>query len=193
MTPPIDSQIEAILFWKGEPMKREALVRACSCTEAELNAALGTLRERLTGRGVVLIENGDEVTLATGPAHAARIATLTKEEREGEIGAAGLEALTIVLYRGPISRREIEYIRGVNSQFTLRTLLIRGLIERIQNERDERVPLYRGTLYLLAHLGIGSRSELPHFEDVSREIVAFEENKNEKEAAGDAPEQSSSE
>ena len=71
-----------------------------------------------------------------------------------EIGKAGLETLAIVLYNGPVSRREIDYIRGVNSSFILRNLCVRGLVEREADSKDQKIFKYRSSLNLLAHLGI---------------------------------------
>jgi segregation and condensation protein B len=71
-----------------------------------------------------------------------------------DLGKAGLETLSIILYQGPISRAEIDYIRGVNSNFILRNLLIRGLIERVENPHDQRSFLYKPTLELISYLGL---------------------------------------
>jgi segregation and condensation protein B len=81
-----------------------------------------------------------------------------------EIGKAGLETLAIILYNGPISRREVDYIRGVNSTFILRNLCVRGLVEREPDLKDQRILRYKSSLSLLAHLGIKSVEELPEFE-----------------------------
>jgi segregation and condensation protein B len=88
---------------------------------------------------------------------------------------AGLETLSIVLYLGPVSRSEIDYIRGVNSNFILRNLLMRGLVERIEHETDKRSLKYRPTFELLSFLGIGSVEELPEYETTRAEIEARKE------------------
>ena len=68
--------------------------------------------------------------LGTAPQMSATVETLTKEELMKDLGKAGLETISIILYKGPISRAEIDYIRGVQSNFILRNLLVRGLIEK---------------------------------------------------------------
>ncbi len=83
--------------------------------------------------------------------------------------------MTIVLYRGPIARSQIDYIRGVNSTFTLRNLLIRGLIERIPNPKDSRGFLYRPTFDLMNHLGITRIENLPEYAKVVTETQTEEE------------------
>ena len=101
------------------------------------------------------------------------IEKLTKEELMKDLGKAGLETLSIILYQGPLPRAEIDYIRGVNSQFILRNMLIRGLIEKVENPADRRSFLYKPTMQLLAHLGLSSTSSLPDFDVVRKNIEAF--------------------
>jgi len=103
------------------------------------------------------------------------IEQLTKDELTRDLGKAGLETLSVVLYQGPISRADIDYIRGVNSQFILRALLIRGLVERVDNPKDARSYLYKTTLDLLSHLGVSKLSELPEYEQVRKDIEEFKQ------------------
>ncbi len=95
-----------------------------------------------------------------------------------DIGKAGAETLSIVLYKGPISRSEIDRIRGVNSSFILRNLLIRGLVER---EVVKNNALFSITPSLLAHLGISNKTELPNYAQVLDELEKFEQQQNEQE------------
>ena len=97
-----------------------------------------------------------------------------EKELSREIGEAGLEVLAIVLYRGPSTRSQIDYIRGVNTSSTVRTLLARGLIERASNPNDSREYLYRPTTELLAHLGVSGVTDLPDCATISSELAAFE-------------------
>lgn len=167
-------QIEAILFWKGEGVTLPELCRALKLPSNEVKRGLATLQEKLAGRGVALIQNDDEFSLATVPEASEFIENLRKEELSRELGKAALETLSIVLYKGMASRRDIEYIRGVNSTAILRSLLIRGLVERRQSEKDERVFLYHPTTDLLALLSLQSVSDLPEYTDVQAELDAAE-------------------
>jgi segregation and condensation protein B len=90
-----------------------------------------------------------------------------------DLGKAGLETLSIVLYQGPLSRSEIDYIRGVNSQFIMRNLLIRGLVEKVDNPVDRRSFLYKPTLALLGYLGVSTVTDVPDYETVRKNILAF--------------------
>lgn len=139
--------------------------------------ALRELAADLEGRGLSLVEEGDRVALATAPETKAVIETMRREELEGPVGKAGLETLAVIVYRGPVSRADIEYVRGVNVTSSLRTLLIRGLIERVDNPKDKRSFLYRATTDLPAYLGVARLTDLPDFARITDDIKAVLEEK----------------
>jgi len=180
---PLDAQIEAILFWRGEAISLKKLGEILEKPVEEIQAALQTLDEKLQDRGLELVYNEDEVMLGTRATLSPLIEKLRKEELVRDSGKAGLETLPIILYRGPVSRRDIDYIRGVNSQFILRNLLVRGLIEKVVNPQDERSFLYKPTFELLTHLGVSKIDELPEFADVRKELEAHKESKQEPQAS----------
>jgi segregation and condensation protein B len=169
------TQLESILFFKGEPLSIAEIARLLSISEDDIKTAGQELREHLAQekRGVRLMENGDAFMLATAPEMASRIEKLIKDELERDLGKAGLETLSIVLYYGPITRARVDHIRGVNSSFIIRQLAIRGLVERVENPTDQRSYLYKPTFELLSYLGVTSVSELPEFEHVKQELTAF--------------------
>ncbi len=169
----LSSQIEAVLFYKAEPLSIKRLSQILKKDEMEIRNAVRELREELKGRGLTLVEYDDEVTLGTSKDVSHLIETLTKEELTKDLGKAGLETLSIILYQGPISRVDIDYIRGVNSNFILRNLLIRGLIERVENPHDQRSFLYKPTLELISHLGLSHITDLPDYEVVRKDIEAY--------------------
>jgi segregation and condensation protein B len=159
----IESKIEALLFYKNEPMEIKKLADILGIKIDETKEALQKLAISLEGRGICLIMSENEVSLATAPGVKDFIGQIAKDEESHEIGKAGLETLAIILYNGPISRRGVDYIRGVNSTFILRNLCIRGLIERELDPKDSRIFRYKSSLSLLAHLGIKKIEELPDF------------------------------
>lgn len=175
----LSARIESILFYKAEPIATPRLATMLGVSADEVATALEELRTRYEGTGLALMQNGDEVMLATAPGASPLIETLAKEELSREIGKAGIETLSIVLYRGPVTRSEIDYIRGVNSAFMLRALLTRGLVERVADPKGGRVPLYRPTFELLAHLGVARAEDLPDYASVRAELAAFEAGKEE--------------
>lgn len=169
----MDAQIEAILFFKSEPISINALSKILHVGESEIKASLEILKEKLKGRGIALLSKNEEVLLGTTTEVSTLIEALIKEELSRDLGKAGLETLSAILYQGPITRAELDYIRGVNSTFILRNLLIRGLIEKIPNPKDQRSFLYRPTFELLAHMGITRVENLPEYDMVRSEIALF--------------------
>jgi len=169
----LSQKIEAILFWKAEPITFRNLATILEVDIDELKNGIARLELQLQGRGLCLVQSDDSITLGTTKDVSALIEKLAKDELMHDLGKAGLETLSIVLYQGPISRAGIDYIRGVNSQFILRSLLIRGLIERIDNPNDMRSFLYKPTLQLLSHLGITKITDLPEYDQVKSEIQNF--------------------
>jgi segregation and condensation protein B len=176
---PLDAQLEAILFWRGEPTSLKRLSALTEKSVQEVQTALKSLSEKLAGRGLALITKEDEVMLSTAPALSSLIEKLTKEELMRDLGKAGLETLSIVLYRGPIARRDIDYIRGVNSNFILRNLMIRGLIEKVQSPSDQRSFLYKPSFELLSYMGLQKIEDLPEYTQVQQEIAAFKNKEKE--------------
>lgn len=166
----LDSYIEAVLFSRGEATPIKQLEEIFGKTREEIEIGLSDLQQKLEGRGIRLSRFEDEVALTTASKAGELIEKLTREELTKDLGKAGLETLSIILYHGPVSRREIDYIRGVNSQFILRNLLIRGLIQKVPSEKDQRTFLYKATLELLSFLGLEKINDLPQFNEVRKEI-----------------------
>ncbi|MDQ2932934.1 MAG: SMC-Scp complex subunit ScpB [bacterium] len=171
----LSQQLEAVLFWKAEPVTFKKLAALLENDVEAIKAGLIELENSLKGRGLTLVQTDEEVMLGTSKELSPLIEKITKEELTRDLGKAGLETLSIILYQGPISRADIDYIRGVNSQFIVRNLLIRGLVERIDNPKDARSFLYKTTLDLLAHLGISKIEELPEYEQVRIDIENFKQ------------------
>lgn len=170
----LETRLEALLFWKGEPISKKKAAAALACTAEELEAAIGSLEAALATRGIRVMREGDDIEMRTAPEAADLIVGLTKEELSRDLGKAGLETLTIILYKGPIKRSEIDYIRGVNSSFIVRNLLVRGLVERVsEKEGDKRGFLYKPTMDLLAYLGASKIEDLPEYAKVRSELEAF--------------------
>ena len=179
----LEQKLEALLFWKGEPVAKKELAKMLDSNASAIDDALKSLKAALTNRGLSIVETQEDVALTTHSETSSLIEKLSKEELDRDLGKAGLETLSIVLYYGPLSRREIDYIRGVNSTFILRNLLIRGLVERVANEKDQRSFLYKPTLALLSHLGLSKVEDLPEYESVRAEIDAFKKTAEENESS----------
>ncbi|MEI6304875.1 MAG: SMC-Scp complex subunit ScpB [Candidatus Taylorbacteria bacterium] len=174
----ISQQIEAILFWKAEPVQIKKLAEMLSVDGQVLNVGILELETILKDRGLTLVRTADEIMLGTSKELSSLIEKLTKDELNRDLGKAGLETLSIILYQGPITRAEIDYIRGVNSQFVVRNLLVRGLIERVDNPKDARSFLYKTTLDLLSLLGVSKIEDLPEYANIRAEIEAFKSDRS---------------
>lgn len=105
----------------------------------EINKSLKILEEKLKDRGLKLISTDNDVMLGTTPETSSLIEELRKEELSKNLGKASLETLTIVLYKGPISKPDIDYIRGVNSVTILRSLLVRGLVKEPKAKKTKEL------------------------------------------------------
>jgi segregation and condensation protein B len=167
----LHQNIEGVLFYRSSPVKKSELMKFFECSPEELTTALNTLTERLTGGATRIIQTEKEVQLVTAPELDELIESIRKDEMKRDIGKAGAETLAIVLYKGPITRTEIDRIRGVNSSFILRNLLVRGLIER---GTDQKSRSFEVTPALLAHLGIENKIELPNYATVLDQLEKFE-------------------
>lgn len=163
----LENTIEAILFFKGEPISIKKLSELLKVTEAETKQALDNLENTLTNRGLGLMFKDNEVVLTTRALYSEVINNLKKEELNKDLSKASLETLSIILYRNGASRSEIDFIRGVNSSFTLRALAIRGLVEKTPSDEDNRKFIYKPTFDLLSFMGVNRVEELPNFNEVN--------------------------
>lgn len=162
----LDQIIEAILFAAGKPLTVRKLAELVDEKTDKVEDALEVLKERLQEQsGLMLQEYGKEIELVTKPEVSEAIKKVVKEEEQGELTRASLEALTILAYRGPMTRPELEQIRGIQSALILRNLMIRGLVEQKDDERLGQ-PTYAVTFDFLKHLGLASVKDLPEFESL---------------------------
>lgn len=177
----LENHIEALLFLKGEPMTIKQLAKILEASEKDVKDAADFLGQKLSDRGIQLVKKDDSFALATSPNSSNFSKVLIEEEFNNELSKASLEVLSIIAYKGPVSRGEVDYIRGVNSTFTVRNLMVRGLVERITNPRDSRSFLYRPSFQLLRYLGINDIKELPELGNFNQKLENFiSENKEEK-------------
>lgn len=168
----LDVLIEALLFYKAAPQKKKSVMKLFAVGEDELAAAVEVLRTRLETGAVRLSETEEQIQLVTAPELSEFVESLRKQEISSDIGKAGAETLSIILYREPISRVEIDRIRGVNSSFILRNLLVRGLITR--ESAGGSGYNFRISPELLQHLGVQNKQELPQFSEFLNALEAFD-------------------
>lgn len=167
----LDQQIEGVLFYKAAPVKKAALGKLFNVPAVELEEALSALRNRLQHGATVLVTTDTDVHLVTNPALDELIDGLRKDDLKRDIGKAGAETLAIILYRGPVSRADIDRIRGVNSSYILRNLLMRGLVERQTTGKTIQFTI---TTELLEHLGITDKTQLTNYESIMNALEKYE-------------------
>lgn len=159
---------EALLFVAGKPLTAKKIAELLGVKEREALDVLDALKKRYESAqsGIQLIENGKMYQLSTAGACADVVEKYMKEEIVGELTRPSLETLTIIAYRGPITKPELEQIRGVNCSLILRNLLMRGLVET-EEDKELHAQVYRVTLEFMRYLGITSPAKLPEYEKLS--------------------------
>lgn len=180
LTPP--AAIEAVLFAAGEPLEKKQLAKLLGIKEPELDVALKALVAQLAGRGLSIVETEEEVEMRTSADAAGIVKKLREDELARDLGKGSLETLATIAYQSGATRSEIDWVRGVNSSASLRTLLMRGLIEGREDPSDKRRIRYNLTTEALAHLGITNLEDLPRAEELRASARVIMEEK----AAADA-------
>ncbi|MFH1564731.1 MAG: SMC-Scp complex subunit ScpB [bacterium] len=178
------SKIESILFASTKPLSVAQLKNILNCETQDIKKALEELEKQYNqkGSGINLINNLSKYQLATSPDNSKIIQDMLKSEMTGELTRPSLETLTVISYRGPISRAELEQIRGVNCSLILRNLMMRGLVESYY-DKQKAVTLYNITLDFMRFLGINNVGELPDYEKLnqSEDLVKLLEKQNNEE------------
>lgn len=162
------SEIESLLFTANRPLSLSKLMQTLGREKEEVEEALQQLKEKYDqeNQGIKLMRLGNKFELVSNPTNAKAVRKFLKDELTGELTRPSLETLTIISYRGPITKGELEIIRGVNCSLIIRNLLIRGLIEAEENKKDG-LTYYQITFDFMRYLGISDVKELPEYEKLS--------------------------
>lgn len=163
----VDS-LEALLFASDAPVPLEALARACEVNLGQASQALELLKERLEGTALDLVEIAGGWQLCTRAEHAERIANFLKPQRQ-RLSRSLLEALAVVAYRQPLTLAEIEAVRGVQSDYSVRALLERRLVREVGRKQAPGRPVLYGTTQQFLHqFNLKSLDELPTLDGSAR-------------------------
>lgn len=158
----LDSLCEALLFAAGTSATAAELARAAGVSPAAIEAALTELSGNLAARGIRLQSLGDRYSLVSAPAAGPEVARFLGAGKTERLSPAALETLAIVAYRGPVTRGEVEAIRGVDSSGVMQTLAARGLIEATGRRGTVGAPYeFSVTTLFLRHFGLTSLADLP--------------------------------
>ena len=162
----LEAKLEALLFLYGEPVRVKKIAEVLDVKENELADAMSGLSAKLgdNDRGLHLVKSDGRLQLTTKPSLNLLLSTIAQDELDSGLTSASMETLSIIAYLGPCRRSLVEHIRGVNSSFILRSLLIRGLLERKPDPDRANAFVYQVSFDFLRHMGVGQVSELPEYE-----------------------------
>lgn len=157
--------MESLLFVADEPVTVARLAQALEVTTDEVEATLASLQQGCAVRGVRLQRSGERIQLVSAPEAAPHIERFLGLELKGKLSPAALESLAIVAYQQPVTRAQVEAVRGVNSDGVLRTLAGKGLIEEVGRLETVGRPILYGTTFdFLQFFGLESLEELPELD-----------------------------
>lgn len=161
----LQSQLESLLFVSAKPMALKQLVDLTGVAVPEVEQALEALMKRyaLTDSGLALLHNNNKYQLVTKTDNAELIKGFLDQEVNSDLSRPSLETLTIIAYRGPIAKVDLDRIRGINCSMILRNLLLRGLIES-KTDKQAGDTHYQVTFDFLKFLGVSSLDELPDYQ-----------------------------
>lgn len=164
---PIQSKIESILFVASKPLVAKKIAAVLGVGVPEVEEALQVLQTKynIENSGIVLLKNNDEWQMVSSPENKEAAENFMKAEISGELTRPQLETLTVVSYCGPITKPELEQIRGVNCGIILRNLMMRGLVKE-NDDSANLLPAYEVTMEYLRHMGINSLEELPNYTEL---------------------------
>jgi segregation and condensation protein B len=170
--PDLPALIEGLLFVTDGPVNLVALARALDVSRARVERGLKDLTTMYSGRGLRLQRTNGHVQLVSAPEVADAIERYLGLEAAAHLSRAALETLSIIAYRQPVTRPEIDEVRGVNSEGVLRTVIARGLVEPVGRRETVGHPFEYGTTFLfLEYFGLTSLEELPPVEALAVPIA----------------------
>lgn len=161
----ITSTLESLLLVSPKPLSIKKAAEFLSQNVEDITDAVKVLQEKYNkpDSGIQILENQGEVQLMTNPENTQMVKDFLKDDATGELSRPSLETLTIVTYRGPLTKLELEQIRGVNCTLILRNLLVRGLVKEEEDPARGQV-VYTSTMDFLKFLGVNSVAELPDYD-----------------------------
>ena len=167
---PIKSKIESLLFISAKPMAVSQLADLLKVDKKEIIKSADELLVDYKNNkaGVQIIKDGNKYQMVSAPENAKIIQEFIKDETTGELSRPSLEALTIIAYRGPVSKIDLDRIRGVNCALILRNLLLRGLIEsKFDKKKNEYY--YNVSFDFIRFIGLNDIKELPEYERLNKD------------------------
>jgi segregation and condensation protein B len=163
----LEQQIEAVLFISPRPLSVGKLANLLEVETVAIEQAVAKIKQAYAERqsGLAILQHGAEVQMVTDSVVSELVQKFLKEEMTGELSKPSVETLTIIAYRGPITKSEVERIRGVNCSLILRNLMIRGLVQA-EEDKKRLITYYTISADFLRHLGLTSIQDLPQYTEL---------------------------
>ena len=163
--------VESLLFAADHPITAEELATVLETSTEDVDLALETLRAEYQERGLRLQQQKGRIQLVSAPEAGPYIERLLGLESSGRLSIAALETVSIICYRQPVTRAQIEAIRGVDSTTVLRSLIRRGIVEEVGRADSVGHPILFGTTFeFLQQFGLQSVHDLPDWEEISEQL-----------------------
>lgn len=162
-------QLVALLYSAQKALSKRAIAELLEISEEETDNLITVAKNMLSDTAFILLEHDGAYTLGTHPETAPVVEKLFTNENQSELSKASAETLAIILYYPSPTKADIEYIRGVNATYSLRSLMMRGLIQQVQ-KTGVRGGVYIPTIELLQHYGVVSVEELPQYKETKEQI-----------------------
>jgi len=174
----LEKELEAVLFVSGDGLAIDYLAEKFGVSEKEIDTAMETIREKYSGEsGIHLIKYRKNYQLSSNPAYATRISEILNPIKERNLTRAALETMAIVAYKQPITRLEIDEVRGVNSDYSIQILVNNNLIEVIGRKDTLGKPLLYGTTdEFLKRFELSDLNNLPSYEELLDKIKVIQTN-----------------
>jgi len=171
----LKSIIESLLFVSDRPLSKKEIARRTKKSLAEIEKAIIELIDdcEKNKRGIIILTKDEKIQLATHPENSEFVRKFLDQEIKEELTSAALETLSVISYRGPIIKEELDMIRGVNCSIILRHLMVKGLIDEL---KENGKVFYNISFDFLRHLGLKSQKELPAYEKFHNLEIKFPEN-----------------
>lgn len=158
-------QLQALLFLAGEPVSYKELGQLINASAAQAAQLAGELQTALADHGLAVVTTDTHAQLTTSPSVTEYLQQFLQGSLQ-QLSAAAAETLTVIAYRGPITRADVEAIRGVDCRRMIRQLVVRGLLRR--QKQPNQLPRYSVSEEFLQHLGLTNAAQLPNFKDLSQ-------------------------
>ena len=178
----LDEFLESILFVSGNGLKVDELASLLEIKKSDINAAVARLKEKYGGKsGIHLISYNGKIQFSSNPEYSDVVAAVLNPIRERDLSNAALETIAIIAYRQPVTRLDIEQIRGVSSEYCVQLLLKNNLIEVVGRKESPGKPLLFGTTdEFLKRFQLEDISQLPDYETLLESIRVLGNEKDEE-------------